>query len=349
MPHRELDQRALVRDERTIPQVLVAISLVGAMTSACEAIDRLTGGDDGRASSSADAGAAPVKSAAPTRTVADTGASCGVPCASVERCDSGECVPDCPKGSVYVPATGPNGFPMGRGRPGENDQRHTVVLSKPFCMDATEVTVRAYRSCVEAGDCSVPQLRDINSNYRDEYDRDDHPINMVNWKQAKAYCEAHGKSLPTEAQWEWAASKGEDRTYPWGNDDPSCENGLADFTPGGSPQTDPAGDVGCHGGGTSPVKAHPKGKISYPSGDIFDLGGNVWEWTLDCYLPYPKGRVVDPAPEKHPNQGDGCYVYSLRGGGWNRSKFGLHVHLRAASKWTYRVPGLGFRCVTNAD
>jgi formylglycine-generating enzyme required for sulfatase activity len=275
-------------------------------------------------------------------------AACNPACNSIERCDQGKCAPSCPAGEVYVPATGPEGFVMGRGAPGASDQKHTVILSHPFCMDEVEVTVAAYRSCVDAGKCTIPQLHDINSNYRTEYHRDGHPVNMVNFAQSTQYCESRGQALPSEAQFEWAAGHGDGRKYPWGEQDPTCENELADFTPGGTPHLDPAGDLGCRGGGTSPVKSHPKGKTVWPAGAIYDLGGNLWEWTADCYLPYPREAVTDPSPQAHPSFANkDCYVRSLRGGGWNRSKEALKVAWRAASKRTYRVPGLGFRCVKN--
>ncbi|MCA9592106.1 MAG: formylglycine-generating enzyme family protein [Myxococcales bacterium] len=291
-----------------------------------------------------DEAAAPA-SAAPAPSASAPEASCDPGCSSIERCDGGKCVPACPEGEVYVPATGPKGFTMGRGAAGAFDQAHTVILTQPFCMDATEVTVAAYRECMDAGKCTVPQLRDLNSNFREEYHRDKHPLNMVNFEQSTAYCEYRGEALPTEAQFEWASGHGDGRKYPWGDTEPSCE--LADFTPGGSPHLDPAGDVGCHGGGTSEVKAHPKGKTTWPDGDIFDLGGNVWEWTADCYVPYPSGTVTDPSPQSHPSLHGDCYVRSLRGGGWNRSYYSMRVKSRAGSKKTYRVPGLGFRCVRN--
>ena len=109
--------------------------------------------------------------------------------------------------------------------------RHPVWLPA-FGIDRTEVTVAAYRACVDSGKCTVPQLRDINSNYRSEYHRDDHPVNMVNFAQATNYCATRGQALPSEAQFEWAAGHGDGRKYPWGNQDPTCENELADFTPG---------------------------------------------------------------------------------------------------------------------
>lgn len=252
--------------------------------------------------------------------------------------------------TVFIPATGPQGFEMGRGAPGSDDQRHRVILTRPFCMDATEVTVARYRECVQAGRCTEPQLRDPNSNYRPEYGRDAHPLNMVNWTQAGEYCAFRTQALPTEAQWEWAAGHGDGRKHPWGDQpEPSCDNQTADYTPEGSPKTDPAGDVGCHGGGSSPVRSHPRGKSVWPDGDLFDLAGNVWEWTADCFLPYPSGTVTDPSPQAHPSLRGSCYVRALRGGGWNRSATALRVHQRAGSKKTYRVPGLGFRCVKNPE
>jgi formylglycine-generating enzyme required for sulfatase activity len=278
---------------------------------------------------------------------APVSASCQPACSSIERCEAGQCVADCPPGEVYIPATGPRGFAMGRGKPGELDQRHNVILSNPFCIDQTEVTVRAYRACVEAGNCTLPQLNDANSNYRTELGRDDHPLNMVNWKQASHYCALRGQALPTEAQFEWVAGHGDGRQYPWGDEEPSCDSQHADFTPGGTPQTDPAGDHGCGGGNTSPVRAHPRGRTSWPAGDVFDLGGNVWEWSADCYLPYPADPQVDPSPQRHPKLAGDCYVRVLRGGGWNRSKQAMHPWWRAGSKRSYRVPGLGFRCVRN--
>ncbi len=316
--------------------------LLGLALTATVGCHRGEGGDSGSApSASVSASAAPVASASAGPV------ACASPCSSIERCQTGKCVPGCPAGEVYIPATGSKGFTMGRGKPGEKDQAHTVVLTRPFCMDEHEVTVAEYRRCVEAGKCEQPELNDANSNYRPEFARDDHPVNMVNWAKATNYCQEQCKALPTEAQWEWAAGHGDGRIYPWGDTKPDCDNNFADMTPGGSPKTDPAGDVGCHGGGSSPIKTHPKGKSTWPDGDLYDLGGNVWEWTADCYLPYPTEKQVDPSPQTHPSLRGDCWVRSLRGGGWNRSHTGLQAAYRAASKRTYEVPGLGFRCVRN--
>jgi formylglycine-generating enzyme required for sulfatase activity len=246
---------------------------------------------------------------------------------------------------VYVPRPPPQGFLLGIGKPSLGSPVTRATLSKPFCFDQTEVTVEQYRHCVDRGACSLPELKDPNSNYAFGTLRDRHPVNLVSWDQALVYCESLDKTLPTEAEWKWAAGHGDGRRYPWGNEDPTCQNGLADFTPGGAPKKDPAGDVGCHGGGTSEVGSHPGGNSRWPAGDLFDLGGNVWEWTRDCYLPLPPGTVVDPSPQVHPWLKDQCYTRALVGGGWNRSHEALKIRFRAGSRHTYRVPGLGFRCL----
>lgn len=277
------------------------------------------------------------------------GRRCGG-CLSIERCDepSGACVPACPAGEVYIPATGADGFTMGKGftlhggahrlgkghRP-DSDRPHRVVLTKPFCMDETEVTVAAMKRCVEEQGCDPPKIYEVFANYPK---RPEHPANEASWPKAKKFCELAGKSLPTEAQWEWAATGGDGRKWPWGDEQPTCEH--ADFVIG--LLVSPGGDSGCHGGGTSPVKAHPKGNKTWPTGELYDLAGNVWEWCDDTWSPYPEGPVVDP----HVSDPK-VLVHVVRGGGWNRSVLGIQTSFRGAAIVTYEVPGLGFRCVRN--
>ncbi|APR86073.1 Sulfatase modifying factor 1 precursor [Minicystis rosea] len=230
---------------------------------------------------------------------------------------------------------GLKGGDVGKGHKEGSDRPHRVVLTKPFCMDETEVTVLAYKACVDAGACVPPKIFEVRANYPKKLD---HPVNEVSWPKAKTYCEAQHKSLPTEAQWEWAATGGDGRRFPWGNEPPTCE--WADYTIGNL--VSPGGDSGCHGGGSSPVKAHPKGNKVWPAGALFDLAGNVWEWCLDSYKPYDEGDAVDPLvndPTK--------LVHVVRGGGWNRSVRGIQAAFRGAAVESYEVGALGFRCVRN--
>ena len=272
----------------------------------------------------------------------------GVVCLSFERCDeaAGACVANCPPGEVYIPATGPGGFTMGKGftanggakrlgkgHRADSDRPHKVVLSRPFCMDETEVTVAAMKVCVDSGQCDPPKIWEVYANYPR---RPDHPVNEASWFKAKKFCLAQGKDLPTEAQWEWAATGGDGRKWPWGNEQPTCEH--ADFVIG--LLVSPGGDSGCGGGGTSPVKSKPKGNKVWPNGELYDLAGNVWEWCDDTFAPYPVGEVRDPHV-----QDPKALVHVVRGGGWNRSVLGIQTTFRGAAVATYEVPGLGFRCV----
>ena len=272
-------------------------------------------------------------------------------CLDLDRCDAehGECAPACPSGEVYVPPTSAEGFTMGRGivpygfgpRRSENqghgiaDTPHRVVLTRPFCMDATEVTVGAYATCVAEKACTRPDFR---THWIVFPDRVDYPVNMVDWRQAKRYCASVGKSLPTEAQWEWAATGDDGRKWPWGNTPPTCVN--ADFTLGDL--TAPACDCGCDGGGASPVGAHPQGDKEWPSGRLHDLAGNVWEWCLDNYAPYKALPESDPVYLT-----DEAATHVVRGGGWNRSAPGLMTSFRGTAVVGYQRPALGFRCVRN--
>jgi formylglycine-generating enzyme required for sulfatase activity len=102
---------------------------------------------------------------------------------------------------------------------------HRVVV-KDFYMSKTEVTVGQYRKCVEAGVCSKPDSCNYGSpNWTDSIgSKENHPINCVDWKQARTFAKWVGGDLPSEAQWEYASrSGGKDIKYPWGNAEATCE------------------------------------------------------------------------------------------------------------------------------
>ena len=132
--------------------------------------------------------------------------------------------------------------------------------------------------CVEAGISTIPAI-DTDSNY-DKAGSDQHPINNIDWPQAKTYCEFVGRRLPSEWEWEWAArGRDEGRAYPWGDaPEPSCEHVVMDV-----------GGFGCGENRSWPVGSKPLGQSR---DGILDMAGNIWEWTADWYDNSQMARTV---------------------------------------------------------
>ena len=185
-------------------------------------------------------------------------------------------------------------------------ERHDAVTVHPFCLDLTEVTVDAYAACVASGKCSADFTRGDGCN-SGMSGRGDHPMNCVDWTQSAAYCGAHGKRLPSEEEWEWAAGGGaEGRKYPWGGADPDSQACWSGIT---------------RRDGTCAVGTNPSGDTA---AGIHDMAGNVWEWTSTS--PDANTRVD-------------------RGGSWsNDDATDLRAAFRDWFPPSSRFTFLGFRC-----
>lgn len=112
-----------------------------------------------------------------------------------------------------------------------------------------------------------------------------HPVVHVAYEDAEAYANWAKKQLPTEAEWEFAARGGhESRNFVWGNEDPSDTAPLANTWQGEFPWQNNLVDGY---DGTAPV-------ASYPANDfgLFEMTGNVWEWTCDWYVPRHEDEEV---------------------------------------------------------
>lgn len=108
--------------------------------------------------------------------------------------------------------------------------------------------------------------------------RENHPVTHISWDDAVAYAKWSGKGLPTEAEWEYAARGGfEGKVYFWGNEDINEENPQANIWIGEFPYKSEKRE---HYYGTSPVKSYSANGYG-----LYDMAGNVWEWTTDWYHP----------------------------------------------------------------
>ena len=207
---------------------------------------------------------------------------------------------------------------------------HPVYLAD-FYMDKYEVTNALYKICVDAGGCTSPQQTKsyTRSSYYGNSEFDNFPVIYVDWNQAKTYCEWRGPStssgqahLPTEAQWEKAARGTDGRTYPWGED---IDCNKANYN-------------GSCVGDTSKVGSYASGKSPY---GIYDLAGNVWEWTADWH----SDTYYQTSPSENPLGPDSGPYRVLRGGSWDYLD---DVNARSANRNrygpSYTNNKLGFRC-----
>ena len=209
-----------------------------------------------------------------------------------------------------------------------------------FVIDRHEVTVADYRACVESGRCTRPLDSRLNMycNY-DHPERDSHPVNCVDWKQAVDFCAAIGARLPREAEWETAARAGSLTAYPWG-DDVSCKQAILDEV---SPQPSKQEPDGCWKDASWPVGSRAPNALG-----LYDMHGNVGEWTANWYAPdaiaslYAKGDLDGPANSRQ---------RVARGGSWDENRVNLRSSFRntkppAQGESIYG--SIGFRCAADA-
>lgn len=185
--------------------------------------------------------------------------------------------------------------------------------------------------------------------------KDNHPVVHIAFEDAQAYCEWAGKELPTEAQWEVAARGGEgNKAFAWGEELTPEGKYLANFYQGRFPD----GNSSLDGyEKTAPVKSYP------PNGyGLYDMIGNVWEWTSDWYRPDTHARNKASGPRGCFNPSGPAKSYDpheptvpkrvTKGGSFLCSEeycSNYRPSARMATAYDSGQEHLGFRCVVNVE
>ncbi len=242
---------------------------------------------------------------------------------------------------------------------GETNERpvHEVCVDD-FYMGKYEVTVKEFATFVNQTDyeteaekrdgCSTfidnQWQKDINANWKNpDFDQDEtHPVVCVSWNDANAFIDwLKGKTsvryrLPTEAEREYAGrSGGKKYKYSWGENPPS--GNIADET---AKESFPSWTVwtGYHDGHvfTAPVGSYKPNELG-----LYDMTGNVWEWTLDWYAT----KYYIESPRNNPSGPTSGEYKVLRGGGWNNGPRGSRLTFRGRFEPYARYNDIGFRLV----
>jgi formylglycine-generating enzyme required for sulfatase activity len=216
---------------------------------------------------------------------------------------------------VRVPA---GSFSMGSlpGTPMRQDEElsHRVVLTRSFRIASTEVTQRQWLAIMPSRHSPPPG--------------DDLPVASVSWKEAQEFClelsRKEGKTyrLPTEAEWEYVCRAGQ-------GDPPADRTDL---------------EVVAWYADNSDGKTHPVGQKSENPWGLHDLLGNVAEWTLDVYGPYPR---LDPSTD--PTGPPSGHARVVRGGAWRSFPPALRCAARTGTPESYQLSHVGLRVVQEIE
>ena len=233
----------------------------------------------------------------------------------------------CPEDLVFMSIPG-GSFIMGSDTDAENEAPAHEVSVTPFELSVTEVTVAQYQACVDAGRCSEPGSNGAKCNWG-RMGRESHPINCVDWGQARTFAKWLGRDvdLPTEAEWEYAARGGEDYLYA-GSDDLDSVAWYAL---------------------NSDLMTHPVGTKLVNGYGLADMTGNVFEWVLDerhddyVGAPSVSSEVWGAVPDCDPICGADATSRIARGGSFDFNPDYLRLTIRFRFQADIQLHYLGFR------
>ena len=240
---------------------------------------------------------------------------------------------DFQKHMVWIePGTFQMGGPRSETGSAVDNTAFEVTIRDGFHIGKFEVTQSIYQRLMGVNPSHFGGLRAVRHHPLAMIMGEDLPVESVSWQDAMEFCrrlteserksgrlpEGHVYSLPTEAQWEYAARAGSGNSYCFGN----SENTLGDYAWY-------AKNCG--------KKPQPVGLKRPNAWGLHDMHGNVWEWCRDWYANYPTSPVKDPTGPASGNK------RVNRGGGWYGNADNSKSAYRNLDPPDYRKPGLGFR------
>ncbi len=220
------------------------------------------------------------------------------------------------------------GSPLDEFARAQNETPHSVTITRPFYMQASEVTVGQWRQLMGRrwfGDVDWP---------------DNYPIAKVSWYDVRNFIrKLNDKNeglyrLPTEAEWEYAARAGSKTAYAWGGKIDCSRAMYSNNLKGSSECRNYNSAKGFKYDMPAPVKSYPANKWG-----LYDMHGNVWEWCQDLFKNYESGSMIDP------NQTDSGTHRVRRGGSWFKHGYSCRSANRAYGHSASRFPHTGFRLV----
>jgi formylglycine-generating enzyme required for sulfatase activity len=237
-----------------------------------------------------------------------------------------ECATDCPE-MVVVPS---GSFTMGstpteKGRQTNEGPLHQVTIAKAFAVSKYELAFAEWEACAAHGNCD-PHI------YDSGYGRGRQPAINVTWEDAQRYVawlsRMTGKTyrLLSEAEYEYATRAGTRTAYPWGNDVKLDATVMTNCSECGS-QWDTK-------------RTAPVGSFSPNKFGLYDMVGNVYEWTEDCSHSNYEGAPTDGSAWIG---GSNCSRRIVRGGAWDSHADGVRSAARGSFTMSSRYNNLSFR------
>jgi formylglycine-generating enzyme required for sulfatase activity len=238
---------------------------------------------------------------------------------------------------------------------------HAINILKPFALGKSEVTraqfatyLKESGATVSAGDCMAWDKqtqkwgRSPDNTWQNPgfAQTENDPVVCVSWNDAKGYADWLSKKtgknyrLATEAEWEYAARAGTTTVRDWGDDrDISCTKGnMYDMEAAKLMGTKPGPNENflCNDPYlfTAPIASFPPNKFG-----VYDMLGNAWEWTADCWHENYQGAPTDGSAW---TTGD-CSKRVGRSGSWGAEPWALRIAHRRGNDATFKFSSLGFR------